>query len=382
MMKVFHINCNYITTALHQIMIEHLDNGDVESKVCVPVCDNDIEQAVVKPHDNVKVLNCFKKRDRAVFFYKQRKIFRAVEPEFTRDKYDLIHAYTVFSDGNCAMQLSKKYDVPYAVAVRDTDVNAFFKYMIHLRPRGIEILRKAKAVFFLSDTYREYVLNRYVPEKYREEINNKSYIQPNGIEDFWLDNIGKEKDNNDSGKIKVIFVGRINRRKNPLATVEALKILQKQGTQVEYTVVGKVEDQELFSKIENEPFLKYIQFKPKEEIIDLYRTNDIFVMPSLTETFGLAYVEAMSQGLPVIYSKGQGFDGQFKEGYVGFHVNPNTPQNIVDAIMLIKERYSEISNNCIHAAIKFDWKTICDNYRRIYYGTMLAVVKDNLYAKD
>ena len=45
-------------------------------------------------------------------------------------------------------------------------------------------------------------------------------------------------------------------------------------------------------------------------------------MTSLGESFGLTYAEAMSQGVPVIYSKGQGFDGQFKEGVVGYHVDP------------------------------------------------------------
>lgn len=40
-------------------------------------------------------------------------------------------------------------------------------------------------------------------------------------------------------------------------------------------------------------------------------------MPSHKETFGLVYAEAMSQGLPIIYTKNQGFDGQFPDGYVG-----------------------------------------------------------------
>ena len=43
-------------------------------------------------------------------------------------------------------------------------------------------------------------------------------------------------------------------------------------------------------------------------------------MPSRYETFGLVYGEAMSQGLPIIYSKGQGVDGYFKEGTVGYGV--------------------------------------------------------------
>lgn len=94
-MKVFHINCNYITTALHQIMIEHLDNNDVCSSVCVPVCDDDERKSVVTPNENVDVVNCYRKIDRVLFYYKQRQILRAVEPIFLKDKYDLIHALSL-----------------------------------------------------------------------------------------------------------------------------------------------------------------------------------------------------------------------------------------------------------------------------------------------
>ena len=41
-------------------------------------------------------------------------------------------------------------------------------------------------------------------------------------------------------------------------------------------------------------------------------------MPSITETFGLVYGEALSQGLLIIYTKGQGFDGQIKEKLAGY----------------------------------------------------------------
>lgn len=56
-------------------------------------------------------------------------------------------------------------------------------------------------------------------------------------------------------------------------------------------------------------------------------------MPSFTESFGLVYAEAMSQGLPVIYSKGQGFDGQFAEGVVGYHVDAHDPEELCENII-------------------------------------------------
>lgn len=89
-------------------------------------------------------------------------------------------------------------------------------------------------------------------------------------------------------------------------------------------------------------------------------------MPSKKETFGLVYVEAMSQGLPVIYSKGQGFDGQFPEGYVGYHVKYNDVDEIVKKIKEILKNYNNMSINAAKSAKKFNWKDISKEYIEIY----------------
>ena len=75
----------------------------------------------------------------------------------------MIHAYTLFTDGNVARTLSKKYGVPYVVAIRDTDVNDFFRYRPYLIKLGSQIMKDASAVFFLSESYKRIVLEKYVP---------------------------------------------------------------------------------------------------------------------------------------------------------------------------------------------------------------------------
>lgn len=361
-MKVLHINYNYLGTALHDIMISHMNSKLPDNMVFAPSW-RDSDKTFAK---NVRVVKCFKKYDRALFHVKQSKIINAAERCIDVSKFDFIHAYTLFTDGNCAYKLSQKYHIPYAVAVRDTDVNSFFKWMIHLRKLGIKILNNASVVFFLSTTYRDYVLEHYIPQEYHESILKKSHIVPNGIDDFWLNNIGKSRDLSDPKTIRVIYAGRINKRKNLMKTVAAIKLLISQGYNVSYDVVGKIEDQELYEKIIGEQFVTYHKPCSKEGLIQLYRKADIFVMPSLTETFGLVYAEAMSQGLPVLYSKGQGFDGQFEEGVVGFSVDKNDSNDISRKIIQLTEYYSEISRNCIEKVVKFNWNTIIDSYIDIY----------------
>lgn len=89
-------------------------------------------------------------------------------------------------------------------------------------------------------------------------------------------------------------------------------------------------------------------------------------MPSRYESFGLVYGEAMSQGLPIIYTEGQGIDGYFKEGTVGYSVNPKDINDIVKKIEMIIYNYNEISKNCLGLVEKFSWDKIAKTYRYIY----------------
>ena len=363
-MRILHINCNYIGTTLHQLMIEHLDALGYENQVFVPTYDKNI--AVIKSNDNVYVSECFNKWDRLVFDYKQQKIIKAIEEHYDVASFDLIHAYTLYTDGNAARVLSEKYGIPYVVAVRNTDVNDFLKKMIHLRKRGLKTLLSAKEVFFLSEAYRHQVFEKYVPQKYQEEIKKKTHIIPNGIDAFWFENTPEQGKAIDKKHIKLVYAGRIDKNKNIPTTQKAMEILRKQGYETTLTVVGKIQDEKEFQIIKDDPYTTCLPAMPKEKLIEVYRASDIFVMPSYTESFGLVYAEAMSQGLPVIYSKGQGFDGQFTEGAVGYHVDSGSPDDVAAGIKRVVENYSDIQKNVVDAARDFSWIKLIEKYVQVY----------------
>lgn len=364
-MRILHINCNYILSTLHQLMIEELDSLGFENRVYVPTYDKNL--SVIAPNDNVTVSECFKKWDRLVFDYKQSKIIKDIEKKFDVASFDCIHAYTLFTDGNCAKRLSEKYNVPYVVAVRNTDVNDFFRLMPHLRNRGVSVMRKAGAVFFLSEAYKKQVFDKYIPCKFRNDIAEKTQIIPNGIDDFWLENSPDIKTGDFSDKkTRLVYAGKIDKNKNISTTLKAVRILRENGRDVSLTVVGKISDKKEFKKISADRFTEYIAAQPKEKLMEIYRSHDIFVMPSFTESFGLVYAEAMSQGLPVVYSEGQGFDRQFPEGTVGFGVDSHSAEAVANAIVNISANYGTVTEAALRGARKFNWKEIVLRYSEVY----------------
>ena len=102
-----------------------------------------------------------------------------------------------------------------------------------------------------------------------------------------------------SQRLRVLFVGKISIRKGIPYLLEAAKSL---SNKVELTLVGNID-------YDIAPLLKSVGVngavlaaRPKADLLDIYRAHDVFVLPSLGDSFGIAALEAMACGLPAIVS--------------------------------------------------------------------------------
>jgi len=302
---------------------------------------------------------CFRKIDRYVYFRKQDKIYRRLKEKVDISRFDIIHSHTLFNGGWVAYRLKKESSVPYIVTVRNTDVNEFLRFPF-FAPIARKIADDASAVMFLSEPYQKQFLEKVYgrqPEEKQKEILKKCHIIPNGLESFWLENAGEGKDiSGDTAEL--ICVGKIDHNKNMKCIVEAMDILKKRGVSTHLTVIGQVVDEDIYEMLQQNADIDIISYQTKENLIDYYRRSDIFVMPSFRETFGRVYAEAMTQGVPVVYTRNQGFDGFFKEGEVGYSVDADDPETVADAVCRIMENYRRISADCIEKSRMFNWPDI------------------------
>jgi len=367
-MKVLQIANDYLNTKLYVSLFNALGEIGINNVIFVPVQQN---RSYRKTNDeernddsNLIISPCFTQVDRFVYFSKQNKLMAGIQRTVDLDNVAVTHAHTLFSAGYTAMKIKEKYRIPYIVTVRNTDVNVFFKKMSHLRGTGIEILNNASKVVFLSPSYMKKVLKEYVPAHLKNDTMQKCEVIPNGISEIFLKNMGTPHEL-DGNNLKLICAGEINRNKNLKETIDAARMLNAQGYHIEITAVGNVTDKTCKKWVED-PVVHHIPRCEQSKLLELYRKADLFVMPSHTETFGLVYAEAMSQGLPVLYTRGQGFDGHFDEGEVGYSVSDTNPGDIAQKIVHILDDYNRISRNCIHNVLRFDWKIIADKYSTIY----------------
>jgi glycosyltransferase involved in cell wall biosynthesis len=116
------------------------------------------------------------------------------------------------------------------------------------------------------------------------------------------------------GPVKFLFVGADFERKGGPLLLEAFATV---GGAAELHVVTR-------SEVASRPGVHvHHGLSPNDsELLRLYRTSDVFVLPSGTETFGIAAIEAAAAGLPVLATTTGGLQDLVVEGRTGFLVEP------------------------------------------------------------
>ena len=371
--KILHICSNYVGTKIFPNLLKELNLEYGNNFLFCPVKKNSTKEEkyrYLKSDDNIfnenesfaQICHCFSKTDTLLFFPKRKKIYEAIQRSFEVSDFKVIIAHSLFTDGWVAYKLKKKYNIPYSVFVQNSDINVFFR-IPGLKRWGEKILSEAQKIIFCSEIIKDGVLKKYISSKNVDNIKNKTTIIPFGIEAIFFEELYRnERSLVAEQEINILSVGTIDRNKNQLIVAQAIDSLNNLGTNIRYYLVGKVVDKKYFQKILKYSFVEYLGVKNYKELINVYRECDMMVLASIHETFGLVYAEAMTQALPVLYSSGQGFDGQFQDGQVGYAVNSKDYKDIANKIELAIENYSCLSNQARELSKKFSWKNVAKQY--------------------
>lgn len=295
------------------------------------------------------------------FSYKIKKKYDYLR-QFDLSEISIVHAATLFSEGAVAYQLYKERGIPYIVSIRGTDINFYFKYMFHLWKLGLNILRNASKIIFITEQSYNSFFNLGLIKRFQLNFRNKSYVIPNGVDDFWLNNVCLKKNNHN---YKFIYIGVFDENKNVVSVMRELLKLSKLYPNLELYLVGGGGNQHncVLDYCSLYPHIFHYMGKiyEKDKLCNLIRQCDVFTMVSHSETFGLVYIEALSQGLPILYTLGQGIDGVFKEN-VGVGVVSTSSSSIYNGLLKIIKEYDSFVIPKLSILKKFSWKNIAQTY--------------------
>lgn len=372
---ILHITNDYSGSTVYKNLVEELDNLGLsqivynpvkeksrigKNKIGLEVSDSDI----IYSH----ILN--KTTDRVFYRKKIKKILKDIETKIDFSEIKMIHAHTWYSDGGVAYLLSKKYNIPYIVTIRNSDLNVFQKYLFHERAFGRKILERAKNVILIAASYKQRVLDLKSLEKIKSILQKKMQIIPNGVDPFWLSNFLEKKSKNTNVIFNLLYIGKFNRGKNVLALQRAISEINKKEKRVHLHLIGGGGNVHTEVLKQVNLYKEIMTYHGK--IFDLVKLKqhfgnaDFFVMPSKQETFGLVYVEAMLQGLPILYTAKEGIDGLYQEK-IGEKVSKQAgASEIKQAILKLIDDYDNYEIPTQKLLSKHDWKKIAKKYLLLY----------------
>jgi len=364
-MNILHICNGFCTSKVHSNLCRSLDSMVEKQTVYTYI---DAAEKVGKNsfegnHTNIiydVILNRFVRkiypmRIKWTYYHLKRKI--------SPTDFNCVFATTLFSDGGVANLIYKKYGIPYIVAVRTTDLTTYLKTRLFWK-YGREILLNASRIVLINKAYGDRLKTLKFSRGIWDQIRDKIVIRPNGIDSFWIENQRRDMPQN---KHSICYVGTFLTRKKVPQLIRAIESLLPEFPDLKLDIVGANGDTEQEIKIlsKEKSFINfYGPVYDKQRLLDIYRNNGIFAMPSVSETFGLVYIEALSQNLRLLYTKGTGIDGMLDN--VGVAVENPNEVSIREGLRELLLSYDEIDGNSYVDMSSFHWNNIAEEYIEMF----------------
>ena len=187
-----------------------------------------------------------------------------------------------------------------------------------------------------------------------------------GIPEYYTENVTPR---DGSFKSRYVQVGLLIERKYPDKTMDAIASICGDGN---YTlnIIGEgpmrhsLEDKICVLGANNKIHL--LGRLPRQEIIPILDSSDVFILISKNEVFGLVYVEAMSRGCIVVASRGEGMEGVIEHGVNGFLCEAGNAEELTSIIKQIQnltdDERKRISESAIATSQKLTDVAVAKDY--------------------
>jgi glycosyltransferase involved in cell wall biosynthesis len=232
-----------------------------------------------------------------------------------------------------------------------------------------EGLHTADKVIAVSYFTRNTIISRYGISGEKVEVVHNG-VESNG--DWSLAETGIDKDE----KI-VLFLGRITMQKGPEYFLQAAKKVLEVMDNVKFVMVGSGDLMhravEMAAELGIGHKVLFTGFLRGEDVRKIYKMADLYVMPSVSEPFGIAPLEAMENDVPVIISKQSGVSEVLKHALKVDFWDVNEIANKVVAVLKHPPLEVMLRNYGSFEVRRLRWKDSARKCAKIYEEVLVAV---------
>jgi glycosyltransferase involved in cell wall biosynthesis len=300
-------------------------------------------------------------------FFKLRTLLQA-------NPYQILHYFFGLPTGVLSFYSHSIKRKPYVLSLRGSDVPGYDTYSLKLRvwhwilkPVTRRIWREANAVVAVSEGLRQLALKTTpsIPISVIYNGINNEVFKPNRL-----------SATNSRRTIRLLTVSRLINRKGLEYLFNAVTAIKRHPIQLDIVGTGSSEKRlrDMVVELGLENIVRFHGYQPPAELARLYNEADIFVLPSLSESLGLVFLEAMGCGLPIIATHVGGIPEIVKNNENGILVDAANANQIAKAITTLiydrplRKRLAQ--NNASKIRKQFTWDRIAQSYEAVYVETL------------
>jgi glycosyltransferase involved in cell wall biosynthesis len=305
---------------------------------------------------------------RILWFYSFLTI-PSVTRELLKGKYDIVHVH----DGGYSSPLFS------AVIAKKINHSKIFCTLHNDLARHID-----HKLIQISSQYvdRFIAVSPAIQKRWREVYNSESVLIPNGVDSSRfnsnVDGSSIRKRLGIENKYVVLSLGRLSSQKGLNYLIQAVTSLKKDIPNLVVLICGRGEEEDYLKRMVKDldlnGIIKFLGYVPSEELPTYYAACDVFVLPSIFETFALTLLEALSVGKPVVCTKVGGAQElaiQFENSNFSRLVEPADSDDLAKGILWYfnHPKFSSINKRTVDEKLKiYSWESISAKINSLYEG--------------
>lgn len=299
---------------------------------------------------------------RARTYYNTRTVYFNLNllPELIRSKPDIVISQEYSIPSALAYFYCKLFEKRYiswseGTPLSDTNIDLIQKFL-----RRIIVSASKSYIACSTDAREQYILLGAKPEKVFIGIQTtdvKTFERK--VEKIREKGVFATKKN--INEKFILYTGSLIERKGIIHLLDAVKILSHKLKNFHVILVGDGDQKRILQDfcVKNNlvDMVSFVGFKQQYELPYYYAQADIYIFPTLLDTFGVVINEAMAAGLPVICSKYAGAANDLiMEGINGYVIEPRDHRKMADYLFKI------LTNDKLRVKMGEASKGIIENY--------------------
>ena len=255
-----------------------------------------------------------------------------IAAEHARAPFDVLHAQYGYPTGWAVLLASRRLGVPNVVSIQGGDGHWVGSCCETHRRAMCAVLDHANALLIGGRCFVEEVCDRLGTDPARFTIVPGA-VDTARFAQSTADGLPEPHD----GPVRLLYHGRVDRRKGVLDFIEALAALGARGTPFSATISGIGPDVDASRERAAalglpEAVLRFTGYADYATVPDLYRQAEIFASPTYAEGFSNTILEAMAAGLAVVSTHSVGVSDCLRDGENGLLTQPGDVPALTEAL--------------------------------------------------